>query len=69
MHGTSWLTIATADPARVATELRPLEIARTEWLMTIAPADQVAHPVPPPYTLNSLGWTTVTPLLVARTES
>ncbi|NIK60756.1 hypothetical protein [Kribbella shirazensis] len=45
--GTSWLTIATPDPHRLAAELRPLEFVRTEWLMTVRLADQASHPVPP----------------------
>ena len=57
----------------MAAELEPLEFVRTEWLMTISLADQLRYPVPVPYALqvfyNSLGWTTLTPLLVARTSS
>lgn len=46
--GTSWLAIAADDPAAIA----PLELLRTEWLMTIALADHPIHPVPPPYRLE-----------------
>ncbi|WP_327633596.1 GNAT family N-acetyltransferase [Kribbella sp. NBC_00482] len=49
--GTSWLTI-TGAVDRVAADLRPLEIVRTEWLMTVRLADHVSYPVPPPYSLE-----------------
>ena len=49
--GTSWLTIA--GPAdQVAAALGPLEIVRTEWLMTVTLADQASYPVPRPYALE-----------------
>lgn len=50
--GTSWLTIATADPHRLAAELVPLEFVRVEWLMEIRLRDQLRYPVPPPYLLS-----------------
>jgi GNAT superfamily N-acetyltransferase len=50
--GTSWLTIATDDPERVAGELLPLEFVRTEWLMSIALSDHESSPVPAPYKLE-----------------
>ncbi|TCC33650.1 GNAT family N-acetyltransferase [Kribbella sindirgiensis] len=49
--GTSWLTI-TGPADRVAADLGPLEIVRTNWLMTVRLADQVSYPVPPPYALE-----------------
>lgn len=49
--GTSWLTI-TGTPDRVAAGLGPLEVVRTEWLMTVPLAEQESYPVPPPYSLE-----------------
>ncbi|MFI5693128.1 GNAT family N-acetyltransferase [Kribbella sp. NPDC051586] len=50
--GTSWLTIATDDPDRLAAGLKPLEAIRTQWLMTISLAEQATYPVPAPYILE-----------------
>jgi GNAT superfamily N-acetyltransferase len=58
--GSSWLTVGTDDPVRLAADLKPLEFVRTEWLMTIELADQASYPVPPPYTLD----VSVTPSVV-----
>jgi GNAT superfamily N-acetyltransferase len=53
--GTSWLLIATDDPARTCAELRPLEYVRTEWLMSISLPDHALRPVPAPYTAEITG--------------
>jgi GNAT superfamily N-acetyltransferase len=50
--GTSWLTITTDNPDRLAADLKPVEALRTEWLMTISLAEQASYPVPPPYSLE-----------------
>ncbi|WP_427895123.1 GNAT family N-acetyltransferase [Kribbella sp. GL6] len=53
--GTSWVRIATAEPERLAAELRPLDYVRTEWLMTISLPEQALHPVPAPYAVEVTG--------------
>lgn len=50
--GSSWLKITTTSRPRVAAVLHPLELVRTERLLTISLSDQPASAVPAPYELE-----------------
>ncbi|WP_165553715.1 GNAT family N-acetyltransferase [Kribbella capetownensis] len=50
--GSSWLKITTTSPSRVAAVLHPLELIRTERLLTISLSDQPASQVPGSYELE-----------------
>ncbi|MFI6825465.1 GNAT family N-acetyltransferase [Kribbella sp. NPDC050241] len=50
--GSSWLKIATTSRQRVAAVLHPLELIRTERLLTISLSDQQSSQVPAQYELD-----------------
>ncbi|TCC65804.1 hypothetical protein E0H73_02405 [Kribbella pittospori] len=58
--GSSWLKITTTSRPRVAAVLHPLDLIRTERLLTISLSDQPSSQVPSPYELE----VTATPGLI-----
>ncbi|MEV0800470.1 GNAT family N-acetyltransferase [Kribbella sp. NPDC050281] len=50
--GSSWLKITTRSRPRVAAVLHPLELIRTERLLTISLSDQPSSQAPAPYELD-----------------